>query len=177
MSTHKEPSAPALYSARLARAYPSLSAYSAASLAHELHAIERAQHRHAERCCSGEDGGYVKCKPLPHNMRMGSLMDHDPEEEARAGERIEKRAGRWLSRLFDLSMIREGTVDKRTLRFAARMPTGAIHNGEPVDDVAVCAIDLQDDPRGRVLLLQLPFSRDCQCRPDGVEPCRACGGA
>ena len=191
----REPSPSALYAARLARAYPSLSAYSAASLAHELDAIERAQHRHAERCCNGADGGYVRKKDFakldvfdgkaprgttewrrePNNGRW--IVEHDPEEEARAGERIEKRAGRWLSRLFDLSMIREGTVDKRTLRFAARMPTGAIHNGEPVDDVAVCAIDLQDDPRGRVLLLQLPFSRDCQCRPDGVEPCRACGGA
>jgi len=25
--------------------------------------------------------------------------------------------------------------------------------------------------------IELWFAGECQCRPDGVEPCRACGGA
>lgn len=57
---NREPSSVSLLAARIARAYPSLSAYSSATLAEQLCAIERMQRRHAERCCSGEDGGYTK---------------------------------------------------------------------------------------------------------------------
>lgn len=131
--TRREPSDDAVLSARLMRAYPSLSPYSAASLATELESIERAQRRHAERCCNGVDGGYVKRVPMRSvgidSARM--LAVHDPDAEQRAGERIARRVGRWrdaLAKLTDTAMVEGGN----------------------------CAIELQGDPRGAVLLLRLP---------------------
>jgi hypothetical protein len=50
----KEPKDATHAAARLARAYPALSCYSAARLAEKLCAIERAQRRHAVRDCSEE---------------------------------------------------------------------------------------------------------------------------
>lgn len=130
MST-KEPRGESLLAARLARAYPSLSTYSAATLAEELCRIERAQRRHAERCCSGEDGGYVK-RWFETAADGGALtvVRHDPDKERKAGERIDRAVARWSTRVHDLSG-------------ASR--TGYGHR-----------IKLQGDPRGPVLLLQLP---------------------
>lgn len=138
--TRKEPSSAAILAARLARAYPSLSAYSSATLAEELCAIERAQRRHAERCCSGEDGGYVRFKRWadgnlvlePSGKR--AQKEHDPDAEARAEQRIERRIAKWLDRLAD----RSRPINRTT-------PRGTI-----------ASFELRGDPRGPVLLLQLP---------------------
>lgn len=129
--TIKEPKAATMLAARLARAYPSLSAYSAATLAEELCAIERAQRRHAERCCSGEDGGYVR--RVLHPLTPPTV-EHDPGAEERAGKRIDRRCSRWLARLGDLCGCNEGLAD------------------DPTSDM----IDLEGDPRGAVLKVRLP---------------------
>lgn len=158
--TTKEPRGESLLAARLAKAYPSLSAYSAASLAEELCRIERAQRRHAERCCSGEDGGYVRHLPTGSATGNGGNITsqwnsyaivHDPDAERKAGERIERRCVRWLD----------------DLRVASCRPFGGVDywrsNGElwldtrhGIGERVRCSIELQHDPRGRVLLLQLP---------------------
>ncbi len=124
--TTKEPPSVAILSARIMRAYPSLSAYSAASLATELCAIERAQRRHAERCCSGADGGYVRRAEPGENVRC--TLVHDPDAEERAGKRIEARTHRWRDRVQELT------------RQVAK----------------TAAIELQGDPRGPVLLVRFP---------------------
>jgi hypothetical protein len=54
--TTKEPAPVAILAARIQRAYPSLSAFSSASLATELAAIERAQERHVVRSVNGDYG-------------------------------------------------------------------------------------------------------------------------
>lgn len=90
--TMREPKPVTIVAARLARAYSHLSAYSAAVLATELCAIERAQHRHTERCCSGADGGYVR-------RGADGRPEHDPDAENRAGLHVQRRAERWLARL------------------------------------------------------------------------------
>lgn len=151
--TRREPPDVAVLAARLQRAYPSLSPYSAATLANELCAIERAQRRHAERCCSGEDGGYVRKRDFakvavfdgkeprgttewrrdPNTGRW--LVEHDPDAERRAGERIERRLARWITRLGNLRNDPEGTW---------------------TSDTQKPAVNLQDDPRGPVLVLLLP---------------------
>lgn len=145
----KEPRSESLLAARLARAYPSLSAYSSATLAEELCRIERAQRRHAERCCSGEDGGYTKpgCDAQgrdyvfkPGRAMASPLMVHDPDAEERAGNRIKRRIGRWADRFADVTPI--ATIWQNSKRgFASAM----LHS-----------VTLQHDPRGRVLLLRLP---------------------
>lgn len=143
MEKHKEPAPVAILSARIMRAYPSLSSYSAASLATELLAIERAQRRHAERCCSGEDGGYVRIRnrtpdrdgPLALQGPLGGrIAEHDPDAERKAGERIDKRIATWIRDV----MVR-----------GVPGPDRATHGQQPV-------VDLQGDPRGPALLLRLP---------------------
>lgn len=152
MSTH-EPAPVAILAARIMRAYPSLSPYSAASLATELSAIERAQRRHAERCCSGADGGYVKVAPSTVTVGsrpavMRSRLIHDPDAEQRAGQRIERKVRAWEERV-------------------ARAATDCIpcHDGV---DASICGAcedicpvgELQGDPRGPVLLVRLPGEAD-----------------
>lgn len=134
MSTH-EPAPVAILAARIMRAYPSLSPYSAASLATELSAIERAQRRHAERCCSGEDGGYVMRASgvhLARRSRTGTVIVHDPDAEQRAGQRIAQQAVNWNVRLHELL------------------------GGGPLVVNNCPKIELQGDPRGPVLLVRLP---------------------
>lgn len=123
----KDPAPVAILAARIQRAYPSLSAYSSAALAQELTAIERAQRRHAERCCSGADGGYVKRGPVIAGC--GREVFHDPDAEARAGARVGDRVRDWL-------WARLGTLCK----LGDQPPT----------------IELHGDPCGPVLLLRLP---------------------
>jgi hypothetical protein len=122
-----EPQPVAILAARIMRAYPSLSAYSAASLATELCAIERAQQRHAERCCNGADGGYTRRVTSMLGSKLATV-EHDPDAEQRAGALVWHKVGNWLRRCGELS----GTHPNSS------------------------TIRLQDDPRGRVLLLQLP---------------------
>lgn len=140
----KEPSSAALYAARLAKAYPALSAYSAASLAHELCSIERAQRRHAERACSGADGGYVRRRHASIERdgmdRVGMLLiEHDPVAEERAGKRVAGRVRAWQGNLRNL------VVDT----IGASIPKE--HGVE---------ITLEHDPRGSVLLVRLPGEAD-----------------
>jgi len=52
---HREPSDVAVMAARVARAYPTLSPYSAARIAVEFCAIERMTKLHAERQCNDAD--------------------------------------------------------------------------------------------------------------------------
>lgn len=130
----REPPDVAILAARIMRAWPSLSPYSCASLATELCSIERAQHRHAERQCSGADGGYVRWRSLARdddNAGSPRTLEHDPEAEQRAERRIERRIAAWRNRVAD------------------------IHPESPT-----CTIELQDDPRGAVLLLRLPGEQE-----------------
>lgn len=142
---NREPPSVAILAARIMRAYPSLSPYSAASLATELASIERAQRRHAVRCCNGEDGGYTKRLPTGRASGNGGNITsqwnsyaivHDPDAEQRAGERIERRVLRWRARLWDL---------------ACKSPSDV-----PGTSGLAGIVTLQDDPRGAVLLLHLP---------------------
>lgn len=129
--SRREPSDVAILAARIMRAWPSLSPYSCASLADELCAIERAQRRHAERCCSGADGGYVKRgRPITgYGVNATTVATHDPEAEQRAGDRIKGRVRGWLASV-------------------------------PEALACVATIELQNDPRGRVLLLRLPGEQE-----------------
>lgn len=140
----RDPSPVAILAARLQRAYPALSPYSAASLAEDLTRIERAQRRHAERCCSGADGGYVR--PRKVNLGKGSLvtmldengpvMEHDPIAEERAHAGIVASCTRWENRLVALH---------------DRGPTNLIAGTDRVP-----AIEREGDPRGPVLKIRLP---------------------
>lgn len=132
----RDPSPVAILAARLQRAYPALSPYSAASLADDLAKIERAQRRHAERCCSGADGGYVKSAPLPHNCNMGPVLVHNPAAEERAGARIVASCVRWENRL--VALYDRGPVN--LLAGTDRAPV----------------IEREGDPRGPVLKIRLP---------------------
>ena len=145
--TTRDPQSASILAARIARAYPSLSPFSAASLAEELCRIERAQRRHAERCCSGEDGGYTKRTPLTkanagaarsawYEGSTAMAAVHDPVAEERAGKRVANTVERWRSRL-------------RTVFMGFGMPRDAVAPEQPV-------IDLQGDPRGPVLLVRFP---------------------
>jgi len=136
----KEPPSVAILSARIMRAYPSLSPYSAASLATELCAIERAQRRHAEAQCNGEYAYNPDPRRVVQNIECGIA-------EQRAGERIDKRLDRWQSQLAELVASRSPEWD-RAPREDKRARMDAVHKGY--------AIELQDDPRGPVLLLRLP---------------------
>jgi len=141
MTAHREPPNVAILSARIARAFPTLSAYSAATLADDLGRIERAQHRHAERCCNGSDGGYVKLqldkRPSAHGT---DVLIHDPAAEERAGKRIERSVLKWKARV--QTLVLGDDADPVTVRQYC-------YAGAP-------CVELQHDPRGHVLLLRLP---------------------
>lgn len=146
MSTNKEPAPVAILAARVMRAYPTLSAYSAASLATELCAIERAQRRHAERCCNGEDGGYVR-RPNVINAGYYGVVEHDPVAEERAGKRIVSALTRWKSE-----------VSHRVLPDGIGAPDGDPRHESMIriaSDLST-RIDLEGDPRGPVLLVRFP---------------------
>jgi len=129
-----EPPDVAILAARLQRAFPSLSAYSSASLAVELCRIERAQHRHAERCCSGSDGGYVQ---RAYRADASVSWIHDPAAEERAGKRIRTQCVRWENRV--VAYHDNGPINTLT-----------------VDERAAIKIELHGDPRGAVLKVRLP---------------------
>jgi len=148
--TH-EPSDDAVLSARLMRAYPSLSPFSCASLAASLVSIERAQRRHVERQCNGprdrRDGpnvlpGYFKLQrregAVDNRAPKGMEWVSDPDAERRAGERIANRLATWENKLV------------------------ALHDRGPANLLATAhgyalpLISLESDPSGRVLLLRLP---------------------
>lgn len=97
----------AMYTARLARAFPNLSTYSARELARKLARIESRQHTHTERDCSDE-------------------WYQDRSE--RVAKSIAKSATRWIE-------------EARAFAFVPDAPI---------------VVDLEGDPRGRVVLLQLP---------------------
>lgn len=104
----RDPSPVAILAARLQRAYPALSPYSAASLAEDLAKIERAQRRHAERCCNGADGGYVKWSPCPGGHLDGKHREvevHDPAAEERARVSVFNLSQRWRHRLAELAEL------------------------------------------------------------------------
>lgn len=138
--SRREPPDVAILAARLMRAWPSLSPYSCAHLATELCAIERAQRRHAERQCNGEDGGYVRAVNVA--WLGGRRVEHNPEAEQRAGNRIARRVFRWKEEAW-----------KRAIGKAAGDPAGT-------SGIMVCDIELQGDPRGSVLLLRLPGEKE-----------------
>lgn len=134
--TRREPPDVAILSARLARAYPTLSPYSAAALACELESIERAQRRHATRQCNGDYLAQGATRRIG-----GRPLAYD--EKQRAGERIERRILRWR-------------VDLGRLLAAARREDVDAMSAYEILAHADAAIELQDDPRGPVLLLRLP---------------------
>ena len=144
MST-REPNPVAILAARIMRAYPSLSPYSAASLAEELAAIERAQRRHAERCCSGADGGYVKRgRPITgYGVNAITCAIHNPDAEKRAARRVERRIERWC---LNLAECRHPHLvgDARSMAIAT---AACMHRA---------VVTTQGDPRGPVLLVRFP---------------------
>lgn len=145
--SRREPPDVAILAARMIRAYPALSPYSAASLAVELCAIERAQRRHAERYCSGpratpgEIHGYCKLVPLPAGISQdpraprGMKWTDDPDAKQRTGERIARRLFRWRSRI-----------------------GGLLNPCNPGETCVRTDLEIRReyDPRGAVLLLRLP---------------------
>jgi len=139
--TTKEPKGATMLAARLARAYPYLPAYSAATLAEELCAIERAQRRHAVRCCSGEDGGYVRwIRGLSEGDNIVHRPIHDPAEE-RAGKRIERQVAKARDRL------------RQWLLGSACSAEELLRRSEALQAFSV---ELHGDPRGAVLTVRLP---------------------
>lgn len=159
MST-KDPSPVTILAARLQRAYPSLSPYSAASLAEDLAKIERAQRRHAERCCSGEDGGYVKTVRGEFHRRQDALdakhgraapvrpvLVHDPVAEERAGRRIVSALTRWKT-----------AVSHRLVPAGIGAPDGSFYREDMIRHASDLSsrIELHGDPRGPVLKIRLP---------------------
>lgn len=156
---HATPPDVAILAARLQRAYHSLSPYSAASLATELSAIERAQRRHAERCCNGEDGGYVRRSATRKRANPSggyvAVIEHDPAAEERAGRRITAAGCRWLTRLAQL------VAQDRP--YVVSWPSLTVHYGQgSTCHDTVTAIELQGDPRGPVLLVRLPGETEAQ---------------
>lgn len=134
----KDPKSATLLAARLARAYPSLSTYSAAAFAEELCAIERAQRRHAERYCSGADGGYVNWRrSVDDEGRLVTTQIHDPDAEAKAGIKIYERCRRW----------------RESLKAKAWLEGVPLHILPPDYDPV---FDLRTDPRYAVLKVRLP---------------------
>lgn len=137
----KEPSSATLLAARIARAYSSLSAYSSATLAEQLCAIERMQRRHAERCCSGEDGGYTKLHTgattisAVHGIRRNGTFVHDPEAEERADSKVILAVDAWKRRLVELLDVQ---------RNEAHTVWNAV------------SVEREGDPRGAVLLVRMP---------------------
>lgn len=153
----KEPTDEALVAARLARAFPALLAYSAAGMAVELCGIERAQRRHAERCCNGEDGGYVRIRPLG-NAGGPIVREHDPDAEERAAKRIDAQVDKWTNRLGELLVSAAGRP--LPIHIRGNAAGDKRRRGEAMADVRMAVsdvvVDLQGDPRGAVLLLRLP---------------------
>lgn len=155
--THREPPSVAILSARIMRAYPSLSPYSVASLATELESIERAQRRHATRQCNGpreakgDVPGYFRLQASGYVKGERAVWVHDPDAEQRAGERIERRVAMFWKRLasfFPNNAYSLGLDDVRPFKLL----TGPGWK----DVVSEARIELQGDPRGCVLLLRLP---------------------
>jgi len=134
MSKRASPNTVAIIAARIMRAYPSLSPYSAASLATELCAIERAQRRHAERCCNGDYDRSPNPKHVASNIEQGIA-------EREAERRIDVKLYGWCVKLCRLLYPETGD-GKRDLGIQS--------------DAARDMIELQGDPRGAVLLLRLP---------------------
>jgi len=93
MTTSRDPSGAALWAALIARHVPALSAYSAAWWAEDLIRLARRAHRHAERCCAGEDGGYTR-----YDLARRCVV-HDPEAEERADKRLHKAVAAWVQTL------------------------------------------------------------------------------
>ena len=151
MST-KDPSPVAILAARLQRAYPALSPYSAASLAEDLARIERAQRRHAERCCSGADGGYVRRRSqfvfangVSDEPRF--TLEHDPIAEERAGRRIVSALTRWKTE-----------VSHRLVPAGIGAPDGSFYREDMIRHASDLSsrIELHGDPRGPVLKIRFP---------------------
>ena len=144
----RDPSPVAILAARLQRAYPALSPYSAASLAEDLGKIERAQRRHAERCCNGADGGYVVAV---RNGWGGSkpqvTIEHDPVAEERAGRRIVSALTRWKTE-----------VSHRLVPAGIGAPDGSFYREDMIRHASELSsrIELHGDPRGPVLKIRLP---------------------
>lgn len=82
MTTTKDPASVAILAARIAKAYPTLSPYSAAAHATKIESLERRWRRHCERCCSGEDGGYRKW--------VSNGWRHDPVAQERKDASLRK---------------------------------------------------------------------------------------
>lgn len=95
MSAPREPKDETLLAARLAwhedATKWATGPYGIARLADELCDIERAWRRHCERCCSGEDGGYVRFED--------GRARHDPEAEERADKRLRNRVRAWVAKV------------------------------------------------------------------------------
>src|SRR5262245_49762505 len=135
----KEPSDESVLSARLARAYPALSPYSAACLARELCSIERAQRKHAERQCNGD---YTRVKRQRGAWGgVAEMTVDDTAAEARAEKQIDRRVVRWAA---DAA----GYLNPRGIG----APDGNPHKEAMVRDAATLAqgITLHGDPRGPV---------------------------
>lgn len=144
----RDPSPVAILAARLQRAYPALSPYSAASLAEDLAKIERAQRRHAERCGSGEDGGYVRLKTHDEHAKSPSTyVVHDPVAEERAGQRIVSALTRWKTE-----------VSHRLVPAGIGAPDGSFYREDMIRHASDLSsrIELHGDPRGPVLKIRLP---------------------
>lgn len=91
----------------------------AAERAVALCALERAWRRHTERCCSGEDGGYVRRRATLRAL-LPTEWEHDPEAEARAEARIRAKVATWCAEVPGAVVELEG--DPRGCVMRIRLP-------------------------------------------------------
>ena len=121
-----DPTDIATLSVHLARAFPNLSAYSAAYLSSRLHALERKVRRDAEASCN---------------------EPRTEKQEKRAASAIRHATALWLARLAQFAALR-GVGDEARYISAPELVNAATAAG--------IRIETQGDPRGCVLLLTLP---------------------
>ena len=108
----------------------------------------RMQRRHAERCCSGSDGGYVKRERMVLSQAGGHqqlVAVHDTDAEERAGKRIHNALVKWHVHLLDFAGNLSGVMyPAETISEPSSLTGGDI------------AVALEGDPRGAVLKVRLP---------------------
>jgi hypothetical protein len=161
-----DPPSVAVLAARLARAYQALNPHQCASLAVELCSIERAQRRHAERRCSGADGGYAKmaknadgvplaecltCCGRPFACHVAGSSDTTYREHAKHRTRLMRQHDP------DAQQRAGERIAVRVLDWRREVTAKATACGERGNALSSMPhVELEGDPRGPVLLLRLP---------------------
>lgn len=148
------PHSAVLLAARIARAYPALSAYSSATLAEGLCRVEKFQRTYATRACNGD---YKTWKTRPAIREAGTdacYAVHDPNAEARAKKAVKTRVTGWLARLLDLAGTCCPQCQRKTDFDGRCSDSRCKFFGK--DLCYVSKVYLEGDPRGAVLKVRFP---------------------